>query len=163
LSKRPSGKKKDAFHALLNQIRGKKADLKNEQDAQAIMTALKGAAYVVESVKSKEAQRRPSAPFTTSTLQQEASRKLNFTARKTTRAQEAHEAIRPTLAARDPENLKRYLSSEQYRLYKLIWQRFIASQMANAVLDQTTVDVGAGKPTDPAPKPYTFRATGSVI
>ncbi len=245
LSKRPSGKKKDAFHAMLNQIRGKKATLNNEQDALEVMDALKGAQYVVESVKSKEVQRRPSAPFTTSTLQQEASRKLNFTARKTMqaaqqlyegvdlgpegstglitymrtdstnvasvaqqetreviaarfgpeyvpasppvyarknpRAQEAHEAIRPTLTARDPENIKRYLSSEQYRLYKLVWQRFIASQMANAVLDQTTVDVGAGKatqvgsrelgegegttpsPNSLTPRPYTFRATGSVI
>ena len=227
ISKRPSGKKKDQFHALLNQVRGKKADLKNEADAKAIVDSLHLAQYVVESVKSKEVQRRPSAPFITSTLQQEASRKLNFTARKTMqaaqqlyegidlgaegstglitymrtdstnvasvaqqearqvisnrfgpeyvpasppvyarkspRAQEAHEAIRPTLAARDPEEIKKYLTSDQYRLYKLVWQRFIASQMANAILDQTTVDIGAGSPAERAPRPYTFRATGSVI
>src|SRR5439155_19351711 len=84
-------------------------------------------------------------------------------ARKSPRAQEAHEAIRPTLAARDPESVRRYLTPDQQRLYKLIWQRFIASQMANAVLDQTTVDVGAGRPSDPTPKPYTFRPVGSVI
>src|SRR5436190_12553770 len=84
-------------------------------------------------------------------------------ARKSQHAQEAHEAIRPTLAARDLDSIKRYLSSDQQRLYRLIWQRFIASQMANAILDQTTVDVGAGKPSDPTPKPYTFRAMGSVI
>ena len=84
-------------------------------------------------------------------------------ARKNPRAQEAHEAIRPTLAGRDPDSIKQYLSLDQYRLYKLIWQRFVASQMANAIFDQTTVDVGAGRATDPAPRPYTFRASGSVI
>ena len=227
LSKRPSGKKKDAFHATLNQIRGKKAELKNEAEAKAALDELKGAEYVVESVKKKETQRRPSAPFITSTLQQEASRKLNFGGRKAMmiaqqlyegvdlgaegstglitymrtdsvniasiaqqevreviaarygkeyvpaappkystkalRAQEAHEAIRPTSAARDPESIKQYLSSDQYRLYRLIWQRFVASQMANAIFDQTTVDVGAGRRLSAAQRPYTFRATGSVI
>ncbi|HEX9990823.1 MAG TPA: type I DNA topoisomerase [Chloroflexia bacterium] len=224
LSKRPSDKKKHHFHVALNQINGKKADLKNEADSKAIVDALKGAEYVVESVKKKEVQRRPSAPFTTSTLQQEASRKLNFAARKTMliaqqlyegvelgaegstglitymrtdstnvasvaqqearqviasrygaafvphtppvyakrspRAQEAHEAIRPTSAGRDPEQIKNYLSSDQFKLYRLVWQRFLASQMANAVFDQTTVDVGAGKQ---GKRPYTFRAVGSVI
>ncbi len=247
LSKRPSGQKKDAFHAVLNAVNGKKAALKNEADAARIVEGLKGAEYVVESVKRKEVQRRPSAPFITSTLQQEASRKLNFTARKAMQvaqqlyegvevgaegstglitymrtdstnvasvaqqearrviaerfgqeyvpptppvyarksqhAQEAHEAIRPTSAARHPESVKQYLSSEQYRLYKLVWQRFLASQMANAIMDQTTVDIGAGPvvgsqlsvvgsrtqagpitqhPT-PNTRPYTFRTTGSVI
>jgi DNA topoisomerase-1 len=227
LSKRPSGKKKDAFHAVLNQVRGKKPGLNNGTQADEVMQALDGAQYVVESVKKREAQRRPSPPFTTSTLQQEAARKLNFAARKTMLvaqqlyegidlggegstglitymrtdstnvasvaqqeareviaqrygrefvpatpptyarkspgAQEAHEAIRPTLAARDPDSIKQFLASDQYKLYRLIWQRFIASQMANAVFDQTTVDVGAGKPGQTAPRPYTFRATGSVI
>ncbi|MDQ3704458.1 MAG: type I DNA topoisomerase [Chloroflexota bacterium] len=226
LSKRPGGKKKDQFHAALAQVNGKKADLKNEQDAGEIVRALNGAEYVVESVKRREAQRRPSPPFTTSTLQQEASRKLNFAARKTMliaqqlyegvdigpegstglitymrtdstnvagvaqqearavimerygaefvpgsppvyarknpRAQEAHEAIRPTSAGRDPESIKKFLSADQYKLYRLIWQRFIASQMANAVLDQTTVDVGAGRP-GAGNRPYTFRANGSVV
>jgi DNA topoisomerase-1 len=238
LSKRPSGKKKDAFHAVLHSVNGKKADLKNEQDATQIVEALKGAEYVVEKVTRKETQRRPSAPFITSTLQQEASRKLSYGARKTMqvaqqlyegvdlgpegstglitymrtdsttvskvaqdeareviaarfgkefvpasppvysskapRAQEAHEAIRPTSPSRDPESVKQYLAPDQYKLYRLIWQRFIASQMANAVFDQTTVDVGAGAPPKnvvaiQSPKaqiqnrPYTFRATGSVI
>jgi DNA topoisomerase I len=227
LSKRPSGNKKDAFHAALHAVNGKKADLKNERDAQGIVDALGGAEYIVESVKKKETQRRPSAPFITSTLQQEASRKLNFGARKTMqiaqqlyegvdlgaegstglitymrtdsttvstvaqgeareviaarfgkqflpasppkyagkapRAQEAHEAIRPTSPRRDPESVKQYLSNDQFKLYRLIWQRFIASQMANAIFDQTTVDIGAGRPADPSPRPYTFRATGSVI
>ncbi|HYP20096.1 MAG TPA: type I DNA topoisomerase, partial [Chloroflexia bacterium] len=202
LSKRPAGKKKDQFHAALALVNGKKADLKNEQDAAGIVRALHGSDYVVESVKRREAQRRPSPPVTTSTLQQEASRKLNFAARKTMliaqqlyegvdigpegstglitymrtdstnvatvaqqearevirerygaafvpasppayarknpRAQEAHEAVRPTSAARDPDSIKKFLSADQYKLYKLTWQRFIASQMANAILDQTT-------------------------
>jgi DNA topoisomerase-1 len=226
LSKRPGGKKKDQFHAALAQVNGKKADLKNEQDAGEIVRGLNGAEYVVESVKKREAQRRPSPPFTTSTLQQEASRKLNFAARKTMliaqqlyegvdigpegstglitymrtdstnvasvaqqearavirerygadfvpgappvyarknpRAQEAHEAIRPTAAGRDPESIKKFLSADQYKLYRLIWQRFIASQMANAILDQTAVDVGAGRP-GAGNRPYTFRANGSVV
>jgi DNA topoisomerase-1 len=232
LSKRPSGNKKDQFHAALYQIRGKKADLKNEAEATTVIKELQGAEYVVESVKKKETQRRPSPPFTTSTLQQESSRKLGFGgsramriaqqlyegvdlgaegsvglitymrtdsmnvasvaqheardvigarygkeyvpasppryASKSPRAQEAHEAIRPTAAHRDPDSIKQYLSSEQLRLYRLIWQRFIASQMANAIFDQTTVDVGAGGRGSvggkaPAARPYTFRATGSVI
>ncbi len=227
LSKRPSGKKKDGFHAALNQVNGKKADLKNESDAAGIVDALRGAEYVVETVKKRETQRRPSPPFITSTLQQEASRKLNFVARKTMliaqqlyegvdlgaegssglitymrtdstnvasvaqqeareviarrfgeafvppapptyarknpRAQEAHEAVRPTVVARDPDSIKQYLSPDQYKLYRLVWQRFIASQMANAILDQTTVDIGAGKASQAAPRPYTFRSTGSVV
>lgn len=227
LSKRPSGKKKDAFHSVLNAVNGKKPQLNNGEQAAGIVDALRGAQYVVESVKKKEVQRRPSAPFTTSTLQQEASRKLNFPARKTMQvaqqlyegidlgaegstglitymrtdstnvasvaqqearqviaakygpeyvpatppayarkakgAQEAHEAIRPTSAARDPESVRGFLNNDQNRLYRLIWQRFLASQMANAVFDQTTVDVGAGKTADRPPRPYTFRSVGSVI
>lgn len=229
LSKIPSGKKKDGFHAALALVRGKKPALTNSDTAQEVVSALNGADYVVESVKKRESQRRPSPPFTTSTLQQESSRKLNYAARKTMliaqqlyegidigsegstglitymrtdstniasiaqqevreviaarfgkeyvpaapptyarknpRAQEAHEAVRPTLSSRDPDSIKQYLSLDQYRLYKLIWQRFIASQMANAVFDQTTVDVGAGQGPVVAgtPRPYTFRATGSVI
>ncbi|MEP6775314.1 MAG: type I DNA topoisomerase, partial [Chloroflexota bacterium] len=208
-------------------VRGKKPELTNAEDSQKVIDALNGAHYAVESVKKRESQRRPSPPFTTSTLQQESSRKLNYAARKTMliaqqlyegidigsegstglitymrtdstniasiaqeevreviaarfgkefvpaspptyarknpRAQEAHEAVRPTLAARDPDSIKQFLSPDQHRLYKLVWQRFVASQMANAVFDQTTVDVGAGQATDPAPRPYTFRASGSVI
>jgi DNA topoisomerase-1 len=229
LSKRPvAGKKaakKDQFRAQLFRIRGQKAELHNEGDARTVLRDLEGAAYTVAEVKQRETRRRPSAPFITSTLQQEASRKLNFNARRTMgvaqslyegvklgregevglitymrtdsttvasvaqaeargviaerfggryvperppvysrkskNAQEAHEAIRPTSAHRDPETLKPYLSPEQYRLYRLIWQRFLASQMANAVLDSTTVDVAAGPEGRDAP--YVFRATGSVI
>jgi DNA topoisomerase-1 len=77
-------------------------------------------------------------------------------------AQEAHEAIRPTGVARNPESLKEYLSRDEMRLYTLIWQRFVASQMAPAILDQTSVDIGAGAPQAKT-KPYLFRATGSII
>jgi DNA topoisomerase-1 len=76
-------------------------------------------------------------------------------------AQEAHEAIRPTAVRRTPESLQRYLSKDELRLYTLIWRRFVASQMAAAILDQTTVDILAGQPD--REKPYLFRATGTVV
>ncbi len=229
LSKIPTGGKKatrkDQFRAELFRVRGKKAELANEADSAQVVADLEGASYRVAEVKKRETQRRPSAPFITSTLQQEASRKLNFNARramgvaqslyegvrlgsegeqglitymrtdstnvafvaqqeargvisarfgpeyvpekaplysrKAKNAQEAHEAIRPTSVRRDPEAIKQYLTSDQYKLYKLIWQRFVASQMQNARLDGTTVDIAAGRQGQEAP--YTFRATGSVI
>jgi DNA topoisomerase-1 len=215
----------DCFTARLVKIRGENADLKNEADAQAIVDDLEGAAYVVQKVTRRERRRKPAPPFITSTLQQEASRKLRLTARRTMalaqalyegkdigggervglitymrtdsvqvaetaqaearelirkrfgqdylpprppqyktqakRAQEAHEAIRPTSVLRDPADLKIYLSRDELRLYRLIWQRFVASQMAPAIIDQTSVDVAAGK--EGGEKPYLFRATGSVI
>jgi DNA topoisomerase-1 len=214
-----------SFIARLFKIRGEDPDLKNEADAQAIVDALEGAVYVVRKVTQRERRRNPAPPFMTSTLQQEASRKLRFTARRTmavaqalyegkdigdgervglitymrtdsvnvaesaqaearelirtrfgeeylpprpprykTRAkgaQEAHEAIRPTSVRRDPASLKPYLTRDELRLYRLIWQRFLASQMAPAILDQTTVDILAGREGED--KPYLFRATGSVI
>jgi DNA topoisomerase-1 len=221
------GRKEGTFHAVLHAISGKKPELNNEAQATAVIQALDSARYVVESVRKRETRRNAAAPFITSTLQQEAARKLNFTARRTMQiaqqlyegvevgqegavglitymrtdstqvassaqeevreviaarfgpeyvpasppqytkkvrgAQEAHEAIRPTTAGRDPDSVAPYLTAEQLRLYRLIWQRFVASQMAPAVLDQTTVDIGAGPATAKAPRPYTFRATGSVI
>ncbi len=214
-----------SFVARLFKIRGKDPDLKNEADAQAIVDDLEGAVYVVQKVTRRERQRRPAPPFMTSTLQQEASRRLRFTAKKTMAvaqalyegkdigggervglitymrtdsvnvaesaqtearklilelygeeylppkppqyktqaksAQEAHEAIRPTSVRRDPATLKAYLKREELRLYTLIWQRFVASQMAPAILDQTSVDIVAGR--EGGEKPYLFRATGSVI
>src|SRR5579884_3315517 len=213
------GRKQDQFRALLAQRAGKKISLKNEAEARSIVEALEGARYEVSDVRTKRASRAPAPPFTTSTLQQEAGRKLGFTAKRTmavaqqlyegvdigregpvglitymrtdslnvatvaqseardyirnrwgkeyvpdkpraykTRsrgAQEAHEAIRPTSTRRDPASLKDLLPSEQYRLYKLIWDRFVASQMASAELDQTTVDISAGE--------FLFRANGSVV
>jgi DNA topoisomerase-1 len=219
-----------AFKAGVISAFGKKAELKTEADAAAIIGVLDGAEYRVKSVKKRESQRRPQAPFTTSTLQQEASRKLGFPVRRTMQiaqelyeginigpdgfqglitymrtdstnvsasaqqtaravisgkfgpeyvperppvyrkrskgAQEAHEAIRPTAPQRDPASIKQYLSAQQYRLYNLIWQRFLASQMVPAILDGTTVDIDAGKPSDfqtPGFEPFVFRATGSVV
>ena len=170
----------------------------------AVVAALEKAKWSVQNVEKKERRRNPTAPFTTSKLQQDASRQLGFSVRRTmgvaqrlyegidlgsegavglitymrtdsTRvspdaivearkwieqthgkdylpatpnafkskkdAQDAHEAIRPTSVALHPEEIKRYLSDEQYRLYRLIWQRFVASQMVPAVFDQTTVDI----------------------
>jgi len=215
----------NSFIARLFKIRGEDPDLKNEADAQAVVDALEGAVYAVQKVTRREVRRNPAPPFMTSTLQQEASRKLRFTAKKTmavaqalyegkdigggervglitymrtdsvnvaeaaqaearqyileqfgqpylppkppqykTRAkgaQEAHEAIRPTGVRREPAALKEYLSRDELRLYDLIWKRFVASQMAPAILDQTSVDIVAGP--EGGEKPYLFRATGSVV
>jgi DNA topoisomerase I len=221
-----NGKKEpQSFTASLHRVRGEKPNLSDEDSTMTIVNDLDGAEYSVTEVRTRETQRRPAAPFTTSTLQQEASRKLRMGAnvtmrraqelyegvdlgsegttglitymrtdstsiasaaqqrareviehrlgkeylpekppvytRKSKGAQEAHEAIRPTDPARTPEHVKQYLSQPQLRLYRLIWQRFIASQTRNAIFDSTSVDIHAGKPgTD---KPYMFRATGSVI
>ena len=212
------------FPAKLHKIGSKKGEINNygfridEARAKELASDAKTQNYVVEKVEKRERKQRPVAPFITSTLQQEASRKLRFAAKKTmfiaqelyegleigsegsvglitymrtdsTRvaqeavqaarnyikttysedylparavtyrskkgAQDAHEAIRPTVPLRTPTELKPYLSSEQFRLYDLIWKRFIASQMQPAVLDATTIDIKAGT--------YLFRATGSVI
>jgi DNA topoisomerase-1 len=213
------------FLARLFRVRGEEPDLKDAADAQAIVDDLEGATYVVERVTRRERRRYPAAPFMTSTLQQEASRKLAFNAKRTMgvaqalyegkdvgggervglitymrtdsvavaesaqaearqliqdrygdeylppqppkyksrakSAQEAHEAIRPTSVWRDPADLKEYLSRDELRLYRLIWERFVASQMAPAILDQTSVDVLAGP--EAGQKPYLFRATGSIV
>ncbi|MFQ5857495.1 MAG: type I DNA topoisomerase [Anaerolineae bacterium] len=213
------------FIASLHRIRGEKFELKTGEEARQIVDDLEGAAYIVGKVRQQERRRRPSPPFTTSTLQQRASRRLGFNAKRTMRiaqqlyegidlgpegtvglitymrtdsvtvsqqaqqearryiagrfgeeylpsrppsyrtksklAQEAHEAIRPTSVMRQPHNIKKYLSRDQYRLYDLIWKRLVASQMADAVFDSTSVDINAG---DPAREmPYLFRATGSVL
>jgi len=212
-----SGKSK--FDARFHGFGDEKKELKQEAEVEALLEQIKGESYRVLSVKQTERKRNPSAPFTTSTLQQEAARKLNYRASKTmslaqqlyegidiggegtvglitymrtdsvrisptaqeeakeyiteeygadfyppeTRnystkskgAQEAHEAVRPTSVLRHPDKIKEFLSRDQYRLYKLIWERFVASQMASAVLDTMTVDIGAGDAR--------FRATGSKI
>jgi DNA topoisomerase-1 len=227
LAKREANQRKKikTFKAALNRVNGETPELNDEAQTMAIVNALDGAEFQVAEVRTKETQRRPAAPFTTSTLQQEASRKLRFPVRRTMQiaqelyegvdlgkegsqglitymrtdstniaasaqqrareviaerhgaeyvperppvytrkakgAQEAHEAIRPTDPARAPEVVQQYLTPQQFRLYKLIWQRFVASQMRNAIFDSTSVDIDAGKPG--GPKPYRFRATGSVI
>jgi DNA topoisomerase-1 len=193
-----------------------------EKEAREHTANLQRAAYRVAEIRRKETHRRPSPPFTTSTLQQEAGRKLGFSARKTMRvaqqlyegvnlpgegqtglitymrtdsttiaesalkeirrvvkdqygarytlakprrykttargAQEAHEAIRPTQAARLPDEVAPRLTSDQARLYRLVWQRAMASQMADAILDQVSVDVEAAD----APV-YLLRATGQTV
>ena len=214
-----------SFTAKLFKVRGEEPVLNNQADAQAIVDDLAGAVYVVAKVTQRERKRNPAPPFMTSTLQQEASRKLGFTAKKTMAvaqalyegkdigggervglitymrtdsvavaesaqqearqlileqfgkqylpdqppqyktkaksAQEAHEAIRPTSVRRTPDTLKPYLTRDELRLYTLIWQRFVASQMTPAILDQTSVDILAGPET--GEKPYLFRVTGSVV
>ena len=214
-----------SFWARLHRIRGKEVDLGNREESQRIVDDLQGASYVVAKVDQRERRRKAPAPFRTSTMQQDASRRLRFSARRTMRiaqqlyegvdlgpegseglitymrtdsvsvsaqaqaearayiaetyggryapakarqhkarvkgAQEAHEAIRPTSVRREPRAIKQYLSSDQYRLYDLIWKRFVASQMTPAVVVGTTVDIKAGDPN--GEMPYLFRATGSVV
>ncbi len=214
-----------SFVAALVEIDRDKADIKDEQRAAAVVADLDRATYTVEAVRRREQQRNPPAPYTTSTLQQEANRKLGFTARKTmmlaqqlyegveiargesvglitymrtdstqvaqsavdevrkyigekhgadyvsetprtyqTRsrlAQEAHEAIRPTSVYRTPENLKNYLNRDQARLYDLIWKRFVATQMASARIEITTVDILANR--EGLSTRYRFRVSGSVV
>jgi DNA topoisomerase-1 len=221
--------RRDMLRASLHQIAGKKAELATSEQTYGIVDALDGAYWQVHDVVKRETRRKPAAPFTTSTLQQEASRKLSFSVRRTMQiaqelyegidlgaegtqgvitymrtdsvnvsesakqaarhviadtfgpeyvpakppvyttrskgAQEAHEAIRPTVPGRDPAVMKKLLSGSQLRLYTLIWQRFMASQMENAVLDNTRVDIAAGPETEvkSGKAAYTFRATGSVV
>lgn len=211
--------KDSAFEAKFHHYKGEKLELTNEAQVNEILKSIEGAKFNVTEVKEKERLRHPAAPFTTSSLQQEAARKLNFRAAKTmsvaqqlyegvdlgkegtvglitymrtdstriaasaqedakefilgkygekfvpetprqyskkaANAQDAHEAIRPTSALRDPDSVKAFMSREQYRLYKLIWERFMASQMSSAVLDTLSVDIAAGDTM--------FRAVGSKI
>ncbi|MBV8631057.1 MAG: type I DNA topoisomerase [Silvibacterium sp.] len=195
--------------------------LPNQKLTDQALAQLKKAAWSVRNVDRKERKRNPAAPFTTSKLQQDASRQLGFNVKRTmgvaqrlyegvelgsegavglitymrtdsTRvspeaitavrgwikqklgdaylpespnafkskkdAQDAHEAIRPANPELHPDEIRRYLSDEQYRLYRLIWQRFVASQMTAAIYDQTTVDIVAK-----ADRSYDFRVTGSVL
>lgn len=195
-------KGRQSFTGKFNSVKGKKVDLKVEADVKEVLAQIKGDDFEVGKVVKQEKRRFPANPFTTSSLQQEAARKLNFKARKTmmiaqqlyegialgrsgtvglitymrtdstrisptaqaeaaafieekygksylkkatnkkaTAGQDAHEAVRPSSSERTPEAMKQYLSRDQYRLYKLIWDRFIASQMAPAVLDTVKVDL----------------------
>lgn len=207
-----------SFEASFYGIDKEKLELKSEEQVKEVLGKLDGNRFIVESVTKRERKRNPAAPFTTSSLQQEAARKLNFRAKKTmmlaqqlyegidlgkegtvglitymrtdstrisdlakdeaaqyieqtygkdyvaqekrkekkkSNAQDAHEAIRPTSTLREPNSLKEYLSRDQLRLYKLIWERFVASQMAPALMDTMSVDLRNG--------PVYFRATGSKI
>ncbi len=206
------------FVATLKEVRGEKASLSNEAETRAVIDSLRGTPFVVKALNRGERRRNPAPPFITSTLQQEAARRLHFTAKKTMLvaqqlyegveiggegavglitymrtdsthlaaeaqaearawiterlgreylpdapptyrvkkgAQEAHEAIRPSEIAREPRRLARSLTKDQLALYRLIWERFLASQMLPAVYDTVAADVEAG--------PCLFRAQGATL
>lgn len=211
------GDEKKEFEAQLSKIKGKKQEVTNKKDADKILKDLDGANYKVLSVEEKKAKRNPAPPFITSTLQQEASRKLGFSVKKTMMiaqqlyegvetaegnkglitymrtdsfnlsaqavkqahkvivnefgkeyvaekarvykkskgAQEAHEAIRPANLELLPEELKKHLNKDQFRLYELIWKRTIACQMQTAILNQVKAQIEAND--------YIFDATGQTI
>ncbi len=207
-----------SFKAILSRIDSKKADIKTEKAAQAILRDLSSGSFAVKEIERKERRKNPPPPYITSQLQQEAWRKLRFTAKRTMSlaqrlyegvelgpegptglitymrtdsvrlspeavaevrqfivekfgaaylpespnvyksrktAQEAHEAIRPTSVMRTPESVKPFLNEDQFGLYELIWNRFVACQMNPAIYDQTSIDIRAGK--------YLFRASGSIL
>jgi len=211
-------KGKQVFEAKFYGDKNGKIDIGTKEEMDKILSGIDGASFVVDNVKIGEKERRPAPPFITSTLQQEASRKLNFASKRTMRiaqslyegleikgkgtlglitymrtdslriateagvaakaylkenyapeyipdympqyksknnAQDAHEAIRPTDVFLTPEMVKDSLKPEQYRLYKLIWSRFVASQMTSAIYETVNADINAGK--------YLFKATGSKI
>ncbi len=207
-----------AFSARYFGTNGTKAEIRSAEAAAAVAAAVQGASFAVTAVRRRERRRNPAFPFTTSSLQQEAARKLGFTVRRTmvvaqqlyegldlgeaghtglitymrtdsTRIadeavqaaaayitgtfgadhlpeerreaekrageQGAHEAVRPTEVTRTPDSVKAHLSQDQYRLYKLIWERFVSSQMAPAILDTVSVDIAASGSG--------FRASGSTL
>jgi DNA topoisomerase-1 len=217
-----SANKPPAFDARFLGKGEEKIEVTNGEDAEKIRAALEKSDWVVRSVDKKERRRNAAPPFTTSKLQQDSSRKLRFSVKRTmmiaqrlyegvelgeegsvglitymrtdsTRvapeaitevreyvgkeygpqylpeqpntfkekkdAQGAHEAIRPSSAARHPELIKQYLKEDEFKVYKLIWQRFVASQITPAVFDQTTVDIDAKNGSDI----WWFRVTGSVL
>jgi DNA topoisomerase I len=217
-----AGPKPPAFDARFLGKDEEKVEVGNAEEAETIRAAIEHADWVVRSAEKKERRRNATPPFTTSKLQQDASRKLRFSVKRammiaqrlyegvelgeeglvglitymrtdSTRvapealaevreyitsqygpeylpqtpntykekkeAQAAHEAIRPTSAMRHPDQMKQYLKEDEYKVYKLIWQRFIASQITPAVFDQTTVDIDAKSGADV----FWFRVTGSVM
>ncbi len=206
------------FDAALVAVDGKKLEIPGQAEADDLLKRLEGAEYTVTAVKKRVTKKQPAPPFITSTMQQEASRKMGFSAKRTMKAaqelyegvdvegvgavglitymrtdslrisdeakaaaaeyigtvygkdylpdkprvfktknnaQDAHEAIRPSTPELTPERVKSSLTSDQYKLYKLIWERFIASQMANALLDTVSADIEANG--------CTFRATGYSV
>lgn len=210
-------KSKKSFTAKYCGKNSEEAELADKEAADKIIAAVKDKQFIVDDIKSREIAKNPPPPFTTSTLQQDASRKLNFNTAKTMQAaqslyegvnlggnlgsvglitymrtdslrisaeaqkeaiafisqnyeneylkprqykakknaQDAHEAIRPTSVFITPDSVKAKLTPEQYKLYKLIWERFVASQMAAAIYDTVNVSVNAGG--------YIFKATGSKV
>lgn len=207
-----------SFYGIEEDSKEKKLEINNESEVDAIMEKLKREKYTVKSIKKGKRKRNPYSPYTTSSLQQDASKKINFSTKKTmivaqqlyegvdikgegsiglvtyirtdsTRisnearekvaeyivdkygeqylgegvakkkkgkeGQDAHEAIRPTYVDKDPETIKDSLSREQYRLYKMIWERFVASQMSSAEFETLNISIKAGD--------YIFRSSGSLI
>ncbi len=217
------------FVAKFHKFKGEDPILNSEAVVMPHVDALEQATWTIGEVRLGTRTRRPAAPFTTSTMQQEASRQINFGASKTMRiaqqlyegvdiggddgavglitymrtdsvnisqeaqtltreyisekfgdayvpetppvyktkaksAQEAHEAVRPTSVRRSPKKMKQFLSRDQHRLYKLIWERFVASQMESAVYDTVSADIWAGEAKiAPEKRPYLFRSTGSTL
>jgi len=206
------------FSAKLVKKDDQKVSISSEEEMKKVLSELKDQQFMVKDVRTKEKKKQPSPPFTTSSLQQEAHRKLNMSPKRTMmlaqqlyegielgkegsiglitymrtdsvrvsdiaqaeakeyigqhfgqeycpseprqykskgRVQEAHEAIRPTSILRTPDSVKEFLSRDQLRLYRLIWERFLASQMSSAILDILTVEVEAGS--------YLFRANTSTV
>jgi DNA topoisomerase I len=217
-----NAKKPPVLSARLAKKNDENAIIPNQEASDAILADLEGVTYTVKSVVTKEKRRNPVAPFITSTLQQDASRKLRFSVKRTMGlaqrlyegveigsegqvglitymrsdsvrvspeaiaeartliqdryganylppqpnaykgkkdAQDAHEAIRPSSALRTPDDVAKYLQDDELKLYKLIWMRFVASQMNPAIFDQTTIEIDAEGRTG---ADYLFRATGSV-
>ncbi len=209
---------KKQFPSKLTEIDGKKAELKTKEEADKVLDYLKDKDFIVSSIKKSVRKKQPAPPFTTSTLQQEASRRLSFNARRTMKtaqelyegielegrgavglitymrtdslrvseeaqkaateiirerygdeyvpakprvyksrsnAQDAHEAIRPSTIDITPEEIKGSLTNDQFKLYKLIWERFMASQMENALLDSAVIDIMAGN--------CLFKTTGFTV
>ncbi|MFH1680874.1 MAG: type I DNA topoisomerase [Candidatus Eisenbacteria bacterium] len=213
-----TGASKEAFAAELQEVGGEKIRIPNGEETARLAEDIPRHEYRASAIEKSVRRRQPPPPFITSTLQQEASKRFGFTARKTMQiaqglyegvdlkdegpvglitymrtdstrvaqeaidevrdhigrafgaeelpdkplqhrrgrgAQDAHEAIRPTSVARTPESLKSQLARDQFRLYEVVWRRFVASQMKPALYDQTKIDITGG--------PYVFRANGSVI
>lgn len=211
-------KGQSSFEAKFYGTAGEKVELKNQEQVDAILKAIEDQKYIIQKIKKSEKRKSPAPPFTTSTLQQEASRKMGFATKKTmmvaqqlyegieikgtgavglvtyirtdstristeaqqeaqgyikdnygekyvpeelrvyknrSASQDAHEAIRPSHIAMTPDSIRGSLTNDQYKLYKLIWERFMASQMASAIYDTMTVDIGVGE--------HLFRATGSKV
>jgi len=218
LLKKSTDNESASFVSSLHSFKGEKIELTNETETNAVLESIKGKEFSVDSITRRERSRKSLAPFITSTLQQDASRKLRFSVRKTMTiaqklyegielgsegpvglitymrtdsvrisdnaledvrnfinniyginylpekpnnfkvkksSQDAHEAIRPTFVDKTPEEVRQYLPKDEFRLYELIWKRFVSSQMNPAIYDQTSVDIIVGDAT--------FRATGSII
>ena len=217
-AKLSTARSKKQFPAKLSSYQGKKVEIPNEEQAKKILAELEGQDFVIAEIKKGVKKKVPAPPFITSTLQQEASRRLGFQAKRTMKAaqelyegidlpkmgavglitymrtdslrisdeaaqgareyitgkygqqylpektrvykkktntQDAHEAIRPTMPSMTPEQVKESLTLDQYKLYKLVWERFIASQMADALLDTVSATINCGD--------YAFKSSGYSV